>query len=351
MKRDYGIDLLKMFAMMMVVAHHILQGGGAGGKFGGVGGFIEESFHCFCYCAVDCFVMATGYIMCRHAFKYVRIFRLWRQVVGYSLGIAVIAWIVLPAGSVGWRDWAGAAMPVIFNRYWFFTEYVALFFTIPFLNKMLDALTGRERGILAVSGFGLLSVMPFLAGLDLFVVKWGYSFIWFLYLYVLGASLSAGNFKGRISTGWLWLALAVGVLGSAGGAVVGPILSARFGGGARVGELAYSYASPTLLLEAVALLLLFAKVDVRSGRLQKIIGLAAPSTFIVYVVHSNSVFRQLTHWKTCFQGLVNFGEAGVIVGTALLAVAIFIAIVVVDVARRVGVENVERVEKWLRRSK
>lgn len=27
MKRDYGIDLLKMVAMMMIVAHHILSGG------------------------------------------------------------------------------------------------------------------------------------------------------------------------------------------------------------------------------------------------------------------------------------------------------------------------------------
>ena len=109
--RNYGIDLLKMAAMMMVVANHILQGGGIYEKLLDSGrACIVQVFHCFCNCAVDCFVMATGYIMCRHAFKYVRIFRLWRQVVGYSLAIAVIAWIALPAGSVGWRDWAGAAM-------------------------------------------------------------------------------------------------------------------------------------------------------------------------------------------------------------------------------------------------
>lgn len=194
MKRDYGIDLLKMVAMMMIVAHHILSGG-VEAKLSetGVGGhYFLQVFHCFCYCAVDCFVMATGYIMCRHVFKYVRIFKLWRQVVGYSLVLAVIAWIVLPAGSVGWRDWAGAAMPITFNRYWFFTEYVALFFSIPFLNKMLGVLTNRERNVLMASGLGLLSVLPFFAGSDLFIVKWGYSYIWFLYLYLLGACLALG---------------------------------------------------------------------------------------------------------------------------------------------------------------
>ena len=278
--------------------------------------------------------MATGYIMCRHVFKYARIFKLWRQVVGYSLVLAVIAWIVLPAGSVGWRDWAGAAMPITFNRYWFFTEYVALFFSIPFLNKMLSVLTHRERNVLMASGFGILSALPFFAGSDLFIIQWGYSYVWFLYLYLLGACLALGDVKKGMATGWLLTALIVGVLGSAGGAIMGPILTARFGGGARVAELAYSYASPTLLLEAVALLLLFAKIDLRSERIQKVIGLVAPSIFVVYIVHSNPVFRRLTEWKTCFHGLIDFGEWGVIGGTIVLSILIFTGIVFVDILRR-----------------
>ena len=343
MKREYGLDLLKMTAMAMVVAYHILQSGGVEGKLSGADvPHLECAFRCFCYCAVDCFVMATGYIMCRHTFKYIRIFRLWRQVVGYSLAIATVAWVVLPAGSVGWRDWAGAVMPIVFNRYWFFTEYAALFFCIPFLNRMLGALTGREQCVLVASGFGILSVMPFVAGLDLFFVKWGYSLIWFLYLYLLGAILALGNFREKIATGWIWLLLAVGLCGSFGGEVVSPFLSARLGGGARLSELAWSYASPTMVLEAVALLLLFARIDVRSERLGKVIGLIAPSTFVVYVVHSNDNFRQIVRWKSCFLGLADMGEVGAVIGTAIFAVAIFIVVVCVDLARRVIVSQMPR---------
>lgn len=115
---------------------------------------------------------------------------------------------------------------------------------------------------------------------------------------------------------------------------MGPILTARFGGGARVAELAYSYASPTLLLEAVALLLLFAKVDLRDERIQKVIGLVAPSIFVVYIVHSNPLFRQLTEWKSIFLWIVDFGEWGVIGGTIVFSISIFTAIVFVDVLRR-----------------
>ena len=338
MKRDYGIDLLKMVAMMMVVAHHILQGGGVGGKFGGVGGFIEESFHCFCYCAVDCFVMVTGYIMCRHAFKYVRIFRLWRQFVGYSLFFVVLGWLFLPAGTVGWRHWIGAAMPVLTNANWFLTQYFALFFTIPFLNKMLDALSGREKGILLLSGFCLLSVMPSVAGKDLFVTTWGYSYVWFLYLYVLGASLVDVR-KIVCSSGLLALGATAGSILSAGCAIAGPMLTVRFGGGGRIAELAYSYASPTMLLEAVCLVLIFAKIEVRNLAFQRMISILAPSTFIVFVVHTDGMFKQLVGWRHAFTWMTDYGVACVVAGTIAASVLVYAVIVSADVLRRMVVRR------------
>ena len=81
MKRIYGIDVLKMMAMLMVVMSHIMERGG-------VFAVCAENarslnFACFkvfysaCRCAVDCFVLATGYVMCRHTFKYSRIFSLF----------------------------------------------------------------------------------------------------------------------------------------------------------------------------------------------------------------------------------------------------------------------------------
>lgn len=339
MKRNYGIDLLKMAAMTMVVAHHILQDGGIERKLAenAEGLYFEQLFHCFCYCAVDCFVLATGYIMCQMEFKCARIFRLWRQVVGYSLIIACVAWFSLPSGTLGWRDWLGAVMPISFNRYWFFTEYVALFLSMPLLNKMLRALTIQERGMMMVGGFVIFSVWPIVAGLDLFVTKWGYSYVWFLYLYLVGSCLSLDGCHKRIATWHLGVALVVGVLGSAGGAVLGPVLFAHWGGGARLGELAYSYASPTMFLEAVALLLLFSRLNVKSERLRKIIGFLAPSTFVVYIVHSNGLFLRLTEWKNCLLSLADVGECGAILGTAVLAVLIFTVIVIFDATRRVVV--------------
>ena len=336
MKREYGIDLLKMMAMTMVVAHHVLNAGVevkvlSGDTAWGLK-FLLQAFHCFCYCAVDVFVMATGYIMCRHQFKYIRIFRLWRQVVGYSLALLVVA--MLLGHCVGWRDVVHAIFPVTTNRYWFFTQYFALFFTIPFLNKLMDSLSRREIGILMATGLGLLSIAPLIAGQDIFVTKWGYCYLWFMFLYCAGAAISRLDLIARLRASVAALGLLAGVIVSALGAVGASFLPQVFGGGARVGDLAYSYTSPSLVLEAVALFVIFGKINVKPLLWQKAIAFLAPGTFIVYVVHTNGLFRMMAGWKSVFLPLAEHGVIFAIVSVVLVALIIFVSITVVDAVRR-----------------
>lgn len=338
MKREYGVDLMKMMAMMMVVCHHVLQAGGVEGRLLATRGcfecVIEQLVHCFCYCAVDCFVLATGYIMCSRGFKYVRLFRLWRQVVGYSLALAVVAYFFFPKMAIGWRDWAMACLPLSHNTYWFFTQYAALFFLIPFLNRLMESLTGREAGRLLLTGLALFSFVPFVVGRDLFIIKWGYSCLWFFYLYLLGAALSRYGLPERIKATHVWLALGLGCVSTVGGQILGEYFTRRFGCGARFAELSYSYASPTLLLEAVALFLLCAKMRITSSFWQRLIVLLAPGTFIVYVVHSNPLFRQMTGWRTVFLPLADRGPLVATLAAMGIALVVFCGVMVIDVVRR-----------------
>lgn len=283
MKRDYGIDLAKMLAMVMVVAHHVLMFGGVEEKLcaNGAGGNFVRFIHCFCYCAVNVFVLATGYIMCRHEFKYMRIFRLWRIVVGYSFVVVLAVWLFVPSAHLSWRDWVSALMPISFDSYWFFTKYVALFLTIPFLNRMVLALSCKERMTLLASGFCLLSLSPVLVGRDLFGTAWGYSYIWFLYLYLVGASLSIHGVKDKFRGRYKIFALLGGCVFATVADPVAALLTRVIGGGGRLGELVWSYTSPFMLLEAVALLLICASLNVENVFLQGVIKMISPGTFVV----------------------------------------------------------------------
>lgn len=339
MKREYSLDLLKIAAMMGVVAHHILNDGASIKVdetcqwWGGVMYCFEQLWHCLCYCAVNVFVMATGYIMCRLGFKYIRIFKLWRQVVGYSLAICALA--TCCGVQVGLRDWLNACFPILTNQYWFFTQYFALFFTIPFLNRLLEHLSKKELAILLGTGFGLLSCAALISGTDLFATKWGYCYLWFMYLYILGAAIWKLELVKRIQSWQAWAALLVGGIVSAGGAIGAEVLPRLIGCGGRVGDLAYSYTSPSLVLEAVASFVIFGKIEIKAEWLKRIIVFLAPSTFIVYIVHMNGLFRQIVGWQTMFAWLSDFGWCASIWGSAMYAVVVYVAIAAVDCLRRV----------------
>lgn len=335
MKREFGIDLLKMMAMVMVVVHHILNAGvesSLSEKSLGAE-WTLQLFHCFCYCAVDVFVMATGYIMCRLGFRYARIFKLWRQVVGYSLTLVIVACCVSRV-RVGWHDWLEACFPVLTNQYWFFTQYFALFFLMPFLNRLVDNLSNREMIVLLLTGGGLFSFCSLAAGADLFVIKWGYSVLWFMYLYVLGSAIFKISLVIRVKKLWTVVILAIGCAISALGAIGSRLLPQLIGGGARVGDLAYSYTSPSIVLEALALMILFGRIEVKSERLQHIITFLAPSTFIVYIVHTNKLFRRMVGWENIFRPIAEFGWWWAICLSALIGLCLFLAIVGIDVVRR-----------------
>lgn len=270
--------------------------------------------------------------MCRHDFKYFRILRLWRQVVGYSLAILVLAKIM--GVNVGMSDVANAVMPITTNQYWFFTQYFALFFTIPFLNKLMGTLSKKEIVVLLATGLGLLSVMPLFAGQDIFVTKWGYCYLWFIFLYCAGSAIYKLDLVGRVRSLYATLGLVAGIAISAIGAVGATYLPKLIGGGARVGDLAYSYTSPSLVLEAVALFVLFAKIEVKAPIWQKVITCLAPGTFIVYVVHTNVIFRDMVGWPSAFLPLSERSALSAIMGTSIIAFLIFATISMIDVFRR-----------------
>lgn len=281
------------------------------------------------------FVMATGYIMCQKEWRWQRIVKLWLQVVGYSLALVIIGLVVLPHGSISWRNWLQAIFPISTNRYWFVTQYFALFFAMPFLNVLTRTLKARESLSLVVGGFVLLTIYPILAGSDLFVLNWGYSFVWFLYLYLTGAYVRNHGIDlgscGRVA--YLLLFVAFSMM-SGGCVMAGRCLAERFGAGARIAELGCSYASPTILLESVCLVLLCSKIDVQRAFIRQLIAAVAPSVFVVYVVHSNGVFKELVGWDRVFLSLASYPFAVNILLTICISAVIFVAIVFIDWGRR-----------------
>ena len=337
MKREYGIDLLKIVAMIFIVAGHILYRGGAGltsTAFCGTKGITYQLVNAFIICHVNIFVLCTGWLMCTREVHYRKLLNLWCEMVFYSLAFIGIAKVFFPAVPITALTWASALFPIGFNPYWFITQYFLLMFMMPLLNCALRTMPKKSLCQLLGAGFVLLVLYPFVLRRDMFGLVDGFSAFWFAYLYLLAGTIKLHGIFHAVRS---WQTISVLIM-SVVGAVVSLHLQDWFCRKVGVTPDAHmwgAYTSPFLVAEATAMLLLFTKVKVNSICTQKVLTVIAPSVLAVYLIHSNGVFRQITNWNenwtTFFSHASTCKALFVIASFSLL---IFSVSILVDLIRR-----------------
>ena len=334
-ERNYGIDLLRMVAMFLVAVLHVLgQGGVLGhtGVYSGqylVGWFLELA----AYCSVNLYALISGYVGIQSKYRVSNIVVLWLQVFLYSLGIAVVCAIVRPNLCSG-TDLIEYAFPVITKKYWYFSAYVCLFVFMPLLNAGVNALSKRALRLVILGMFLVFSIAASAAketSHDAFALVSGYSGLWLMILYVVGAYIRKYGLWENVSQpallgvffGCTLLSLALKVL-------------IRLGSSAVFGE-AYNlffvstFISPLVVTGSVALLLFFARL--RCGQIAKrVIALFAPAAFGVYIIHVHPIiWDHLLKGRFAFLAKWNpFALAGAVL---LLAFGIYIVGSLIDLVR------------------
>ena len=189
-KRLYGIDLFKALAMFLVVVLHVNTLGTAFDSSvpGSAQWWLTDGMMTAAYCCVDCFALATGFLMAERAFRPGRIVSLWLQVAFYAV-VTTVVWYFAVPGAVGIKDIVSAFFPVLTSKYWYFSAYFVLFFFMPFINAMLHALDKRSRGALLAAVFVFLSLLPTFRPLGVIPLSAGYCFFWLAALYIIGACI------------------------------------------------------------------------------------------------------------------------------------------------------------------
>ena len=283
--RNSGIDLLRILSMFMVVLLHVV----------GVAGMLDASagepvkyeqlklLQIGAMCAVNCYGLISGYVGWKSKFCFSSIAFLWLQVFLYSAGLGVLFYLLLP-GAVPLKDLTKLFLPVLMERYWYFTAYFALFFTMPVLNVAICQLPRRQlKYALIVLLFLLTVCQSTVIVTNAFGTNSGYSYVWLAVLYCVGGYLGKYDVRPKRP------AVAAGIY--AAGVVLcwaAQFLMRRLGVGSENRLEAYN--SPVMFLMAVALLLLFANVRLPAW-IEKTVKLLAPASFGVYLIHLHPLVR------------------------------------------------------------
>lgn len=285
-ERDYGIDLLRLFAMGLIILHHLLSHGGLMFAFSDFAptGMAVHLLNAFARCAVNAYALISGYVMVPSRFRPSRLIALWLQVVFY--GVLAVVCLPLMGEAARLKGWLDALFPVMRNNYWYFTCYVPVFLLSPFLNTLLKALTKRQTALLSGGLVVLFSLLPTLALGDLFQLNDGYHFGWLMVLYLLGGAIRLHGF------GWLKnkavAAITFVICGLLGWAYRLGMIAI---GASKLHELLLAYTSPTMLLCGLSLLSLFQGFKLPQ-RICRMIAVLSPLSFGVYLIHDNPLVRE-----------------------------------------------------------
>ena len=145
-KRQYGLDFLRIIAMLLITAFHYVA-------YSQVlynpdlTGFNQVLFSCVSAlfgCAVNLFVLITGYFSCEKKINFKRMLMLWVHVVLVGIVLLAIATIFLEQ-PFKITTLIKTLFPVSTMHYWFFTMYVLLVFASPIINLLLSHLAERQH--------------------------------------------------------------------------------------------------------------------------------------------------------------------------------------------------------------
>lgn len=354
-ERNYGIDLLKILSMYLVVVLHVL---GQGGIIYSVKTFSPDYFvgwamTLFVYVCVDLFALASGYVSYKSKFKPRRIVELYLIVLFYGV-LFLILFAVSGNTDITLKNILLTVFPSFVKNqplyYWYFTAYLILFLLMPFINFIICKFTRKKLAFLCLILLFMYSVVPALMQNDFSHTISGYSYIWIIAMYFLGAYFAKYRVFEKIKKYRLFILLIISLALTFCGHFVVNYYYLKNAPEVLEGQADYisnefgmmsiylkpsmftNYTFPTTVINSVLLLGIFSKIKIKSKFLQSKISAFVPLVFSVYIIHTNKfVFEQII--GGLFEGYAAFSPFILVLATLGTALVIFVVCIMIDMLR------------------
>lgn len=325
-EREIGIDLLRVVSMLMIITLHVLAHGGIladkdllpNGRYETVW-FLEIA----AYCGVNCYALISGYVGADKKFYFSRIMQIHLEVLFYSIGITLLFAIKMPE-TIGREEIKRAVFPVMNQSYWYYTSYFALFFFTPFLNMAINNLTEVQLKRYVISLLMVFCVLPVFFRADTFKIYDGYSALWLIVMYLLGAYIKRSSCFWKSHARYMPLVYLL--------CIIVTWLSKLLRESAGV-EQTYlvKYTSPTIVLASVSLLIWFGQMRFKS-HWNKMIYALGTCSFGVYLIHDNPLVRTYCIAGR-FEKYSKLSLGGVVSAILLTVICIYLLCSLIDVIR------------------
>lgn len=284
--RQSNIELLRILAIIGVIIlhcnHRDIGGGFKYVPIGSVNEWLLQILESLFVCAVDLFVLISGYFMCLSNKRcFIKPLQLIVQVIAFSVGQYLLC-VILGNDIFSMRTMFRVLVPCNY----FVILYATLYLISPYINLFFSELQVHQKKQCLFLLFLLFSIWPFLvdilkaiSGSDLNGLstigmegsQGGYTIVNFVLLYVIGTYIRLNQeawIKNKITLLGLFLCVIILTL----------TIISRFNE-----DIAWEYCNPFVIAEAIVIFLIFLRIHINAN---KIINGLAKSSFSVFLLHS-----------------------------------------------------------------
>ena len=330
-KRDSNLELFRIITMLFIVAHHYVVNSGLMAQDGPIYGAVLSlpsqfllMFGAFGKTGINCFVLITGYFMCKSRITASKFFKLLFEIMFYKIVIGLIFMFS------GYQDFslkvlAKMLMPFMSVKQNFPDSFLLFFLFIPFLNVLVKHLSHKQHVLLLL----LCAVTYIFFGtVPFFQVDMNYV-SWFMVLFLMGSYIRLYPKKVYERTGLWGLLMALSLLMS-----LLSVLACSWLGTRLNRNMAYTFVQDANTLLAVTngvtSFLFFKNLKIKHSKWINALG---ASTFGVLLIHSNSDTMRQWLWKDVLDNVGMYSSPWMPVHAIVSILVIFLVCSGVDYLR------------------
>lgn len=317
--RQSNLELLRIIAMVMIVAYHFSIHGRytfstteitvnrlwiqllrIGGKIG-----------------VNIFVLISGYFLVENRkLKISRVSKIWLQLFTYSIVIFLIV-VLCSVAKISLKGIIRHLLPVTFSCWWFASVYFVLYLFHPFLNKLLLSLDKKAyQRFLALALF-CWSVIPTITSTRFE----SNNLVWFMLVYAVAGYIKLHVDVSKFKNLKFIVGTIIFIFVSSLSILVFDVIGKKI---PNVGRHAYYLFGMQMLpgfIISVLIFVIFININIKYS---KIINTIASATFGVYLIHDEHYIRSIL-WVNIFKN-GSFTNSKFLIPYSFLVIAVVFAV-------------------------
>lgn len=327
--RNSNIELFRIITMILIVSHHYVVNSGLmevmSAEVLSAKSVFLYLFGAWGKIGINCFVLITGYFMCKSHITAKKFAKLVLEVVFYKVTIYCV-FVFCGVSEFSFIQLMKEFLPVTQIADNFTGCYIVFFLFIPFLNLLLKNISEKQHFLLICL---LLFTYVFMGTLPFFSVTMNYV-SWFIVLYFISSYVRLYSHKIFSNTMFWLFAMIASIMLS----VTSVLLCIRLG-----------YSPYRLVTDSNAFIavltgfcsfMFFKNLNIKNS---KIINWIASSTFGVLLIHANSDTMRQWLWKDTLNNIGNYYSSFVFVHAIVSVLSIFIICVLIDKLRTYLIER------------